>query len=218
MNKIRKELHGSKFSYDINSYNFKAILEDLYGCELDKLHNYLGAYEVFKRSNDQGTLAHKVFYSNFEKNFQLKYIKLMHDVIKPLIGEEFYYQKIPTFRIGLPGNKFVGEYHKDTNYNHKGYEVNFNLGLCGYVGEAALKTQKSENSEEYITLECPYGTIFSFDHIDCLHGSDENPYDTTMVSIDFRLAIKSLYFEDNSSSVNMNMKFVPGQYFTSEAI
>ena len=79
MNKIRKELHGSKFSYDINSYNFKAILEDLYGCELDKLHNYLGAYEVFKRSNDQGTLAHKVFYSNFEKDFQLKYIKLMHD-------------------------------------------------------------------------------------------------------------------------------------------
>ena len=94
MNKIRKELHGIKFSYDINSYNFKAILEDLYGCELDKLHNYLGAYEVFKRSNDQATLAHKVFYSNFEKNFQPKYIKFMHDVIKPLIGEEFYYQKL----------------------------------------------------------------------------------------------------------------------------
>ena len=58
------------------------------------------------------------------------------------VKEDFYYQVIPTFRIGLPGNKFVGEYHKDSKYNHQSYELNFNLGISGYLGDAALKSIK----------------------------------------------------------------------------
>ena len=41
-----------------------------------------------------------------------------------------------------------------------------------------------------------------FDHIDCLHGSDPNETDKTMVSFDFRLALKDIYY-DTDGSVNL---------------
>ena len=48
-----------------------------------------------------------------------------------------------------------------------------------------------------------HGKIFSFDHIDCLHGSDPNETDKTMVSFDFRLALKEIYYDTDASSVNL---------------
>ena len=120
--------------------------------------------------------------------------------------------------MGLPGNKFVGEYHKDSFYDHQSYEINFNLGISGYEGKAALQTEVSPNSKEFTYLECPYGSIFSFDHIDCLHGSDINPNDKTMISFDFRIAPKSLYFDKDVSSINIRKAFKPGEYFSKETI
>ena len=65
-------------------------------------------------------------------------------------------------------------------------------------------------------LECPYGSIFSFDHIDCLHGADPNPYNKTMVSFDFRLALKDLYFKNDHQSFNQGKGFKPGSYFSKD--
>ena len=65
-------------------------------------------------------------------------------------------------------------------------------------------------------MECPYGKIFSFDHIDCLHGSDPNETDKTMVSFDFRLALKDIYYDTDASSVNLATNFVPGSYFSKD--
>lgn len=107
----------------------------------------------------------------------------------------------------MPGNKFVGEFHKDSQYNHKDYELNFNLGLCNYLGKASLKVQKRKNSEEYIYLECPYGSVFCFDHINCKHGSEENISNKTMISFDFRIALKSFYFDSNSKLIGNASSF-----------
>ena len=40
-------------------------------------------------------------------------------VIKPRFGEEIVYQKIPTFRVHLPNNVSVGEFHKDKHRHNK---------------------------------------------------------------------------------------------------
>lgn len=217
-NHYRKALHGKTFNYSIEEYPFKALLTSLYGCELESIHQYIGDMDTFDQANDQKTLIHKVFYSNFERLIEPLYIKFIKNIIGPIIKVPFYYQKIPTFRIGLPGNKFVGEFHKDSKYNHQGYEVNFNLGICGYTGEAALQVEESEGSNKFYTLECPYGKIFSFDHISCLHGSNPNPSNLTMISFDFRLAIESLYFVSDKSSINMKTKFIKGSYFSDEYV
>ena len=219
INTLRKQLHGKSFEYDSEKYNFKQVLEELFGCKTEDLHLHLGDFQRFKRNNDQSTLAHRIFYSNYNDKIKDLYDEFMIDVISNIIDPvEAYYQLIPTFRIGLPGNTFVGEFHKDSDYNHQSYELNFNLGISNYVGEAALRTQKTEDSEEYMLLECPYGTIFSFDHIDCLHGSNPNPMNSTMVSFDFRLAVKDLYYDSDAGSVNMGSKFQPGSYFSSSAL
>lgn len=219
VSELRRHLHGSVFQYDNQKFNFREILEDLYGCPLNKLHHYLGSYDRFRRSNDQSTLAHRVFYANFNKLIKPVYDDFVKTVINPIIvPAKAYYQVVPTFRIGLPGNTFVGEYHKDSDYLHQSYEINFNLGLSGYVGSSALKSETSPGSNEFITLECPYGSIFSFDHIDCLHGSDPNSTDETIVSFDFRLALKDLYYDSDVSSINMSTKFSPGSYFSAEPI
>ena len=49
--------------------------------------------------------------------------------LSQIIDFPFSYQVIPTFRLGLPGNRFVGEYHTDAKYNHPDFELNFNMGL-----------------------------------------------------------------------------------------
>ena len=72
---------------------------------------------------------------------------------------DFYYQVIPTFRLGLPGNRFVGEYHTDRKYNHESHEINFNLGLTEYDNNA-LRVEAYPGSKNYIKLECKYGNIF----------------------------------------------------------
>ena len=216
---LRTEFHTKRFSYEISQYPFKETLENLYGCELKFLHKYLGEFNEFKQSNDQSTLAHKVFYSNYNKVLKPIYINFIENFIAHLLfPHKFYYQLIPTFRIGLPNNVFVGEFHKDSKYNHQSYELNFNLGLENYGGSASLKTEKKQNSNDWIILECPYGEIFSFDHIDCLHGSESNKTNETMVSFDFRLALKELYFESDAISINNKISLKPGYYFSSDYI
>ena len=220
-NKLRSFLHTKIFNYSIDKYPFKEILENLFGTELSNLHKTLGNFKKFEVKNnistDQSTLAHKVFYSNFSRTIEPLYKKFIKEVIIPILHpHKFYYQQIPTFRVGLPENTFVGEFHKDSFYNHQNYEINFNLGLANYVGDAALKTQLKPGSDKYIILECPYGSIFSFDHIDCIHGAEPNPLGKTMVSFDFRLALQDLYYSSDNRSINQGKGFNRGEYFSKE--
>lgn len=218
INEIRKKLHGQHFAYSTEDFPFKDAVEETLGVRLEELHKYLGHFDVFGRENDQSTLAHKVFYANFENRIKPLYEHFIGSFIANIIQADFFYQVIPTFRIGLPGNKFVGEFHTDTKYNHQSYEVNFNLGLANYVGNAALRAQRVADSTEFVLLECPYGQIFSFDHIDCLHGSEPNTSELTMVSFDFRLAIKDLYIDTPAKSINVGTLFKPGSYFSAQSV
>ena len=217
-NVIRKKLHLKSFTYDVNKYPFKKEIENIFGCKTEELHLYLGSFQEFKRERDQSTLAHKVFYSNYKLRISSLYESFQHEIIRPILGVDFYYQVIPTFRIGLPGNMFVGEYHRDSDYNHQDYEVNFNLCIYGYLSVSSLNVEKEHGSNEFVKIECPYGRIFSFDHITYLHGSDINKSNETLVSFDFRVALRSLYFDSSATSINMRSKFKPGSYFSSEIV
>ncbi len=223
MNQLREDLHLKKFKYDTKKYPFYEYLSALFGVsDLENIHEYLGHFDPFKREQDQYTILHKIFYANFKLTnspLQKMYENLVKDFISSLIPKKFYYQKIPTFRIGLPENKFVGEFHRDTAYNHQPYELNFNLAISNYKKSAALITEDIAGSKNLITAEIDYGEIMGFDHIGCLHGSEINQTGKTMMSMDFRLALADMYYEDpNAKSVNMNSKFIIGDYFSEENI
>lgn len=215
---LRRELHTKKYNYDIKKYPFKEICESIFGVELENIHHWLGNYSKFSKDTDQNTIIHKVFYANFEQKISSVYHQFIRNEIVNFIPSDFYFQLIPTFRVGLPGNKFVGEYHKDSNYNHQNYELNINLGLSNYFGDASLKTELEPNSNKFISLECPYGQVFSFDHINCLHGCEANPTDKTMISMDFRLALSDFYVKSSAKSIGVGTSFNTGSYFSKEII
>jgi hypothetical protein len=223
LNQLRADLHLKKFKYDTKKYFFYEYLSALFGVsDLENIHEYLGHFDPFKREQDQYTILHKIFYANFKmpnSPLQKMYEDLIKDFISSLIPQKFYYQKIPTFRIGLPENKFVGEFHRDTAYNHQPYEINFNLAISNYKSSAALITEDIASSKNLITAEIDYGEVMGFDHIGCLHGSEINQTGKTMMSMDFRLALADMYYEDpNAKSVNMNSKFIIGDYFSEENV
>ena len=212
----RQSCHGLKFCYDPSKYCFKEALEELFGIPLTDLHLWLGQFETFERKNDQLTFAHRVYYSNFDRMIKPIYKKFIDQFLRSIIAFPFAYQKIPTFRIGLPGNRFVGEYHTDTKYNHPDFELNFNLGLSNYKKPCCLMSEEIPKSKNFLPIECDYGQIFSFNHIDCVHGSEINTTNETMVSIDFRLAMMPFYTTTSNppSSVNMGTSFVINDYFS----
>lgn len=223
MNQLREDLHLKKFKYDIKKYPFYEYLSTIFGVtDLENIHKFMGFFDPFKREQDQYTILHKVFYSNFRlPNSPLKkmYEDLIRDFIAPIVPDKFYYQKIPTFRIGLPQNKFVGAFHRDTAYNHQPYELNFNLAIANYMGSAALITEDAAGSQNLISAEIDYGQVMGFDHIGCNHGSEINKTGKTLMSMDFRLALADMYYEDpKAESVNLHSKFIIGDYFSAEVI
>ena len=214
----RQSVHGMTFQYELSKYPFREELEKLFGLELQDLHLWLGDFEKFDRKNDQQTIVHRVFYSNYSNIIEPIYKDFITNFLSQIIDFPFSYQVIPTFRLGLPGNRFVGEYHTDAKYNHPDFELNFNMGLSNNLKPCCLMSEKISNSKEFHPIECKNGEIFSFNHIDCLHGSEINTTDQTMVSMDFRVAMIPFYREIDAKSVNMNSSFKMGDYFSKEII
>ncbi|WP_413678899.1 hypothetical protein [Prochlorococcus sp. MIT 0916] len=213
--KIRNDLHFKKFKYSTISYPFKEELETLLGVKLSQLHHFLGNFDLLTKG--QPILVHKIFYANFPNKIKNIYQNLIRAEISKIVPYPFYYQKIPTLRVGLPGNIFVGSFHKDSDFNHQSYEVNFNLGLANYrSGE--FHVEEKPNSNKFKHLDCPYGEILSFDHINCEHGSKPNNDKETMVSFDFRIALKENYFSTEKGSMGNQTKLIIGEYFSSEII
>lgn len=216
--KLRTKLHTNRFKYSKKLFPFKEKISKLFGIELEKIHNFLGNGSLYESSKAaQSTFAHKVFYSNFEEKISPIYKSFMKEVIKPIVKLPFYYQKIPTFRLGLPGTEFVTEYHKDSDFNHQSYEINFNLGLANY-SKGNFRVEKIPNSKQFLNVSCPYGEIVSINHIDCVHGCEPNNSKETMVSFDFRLAIAESYKDSSLLSLTNNIKFSVGHYFSEDLI
>ena len=120
-----------KFNYSTDLYPFREVVEYWFEDQsilpigvLPTLH-YEKNYELFERENDQSTVWHKCFYKKIRQDdsFQEVYTDFLHDIIKPRFEEEIVYQVIPTFRVHLPNNIAVGEFHKDKHYNF--YQTNY---------------------------------------------------------------------------------------------
>src|SRR5210317_315199 len=98
--------------FDTSKFNFADIYGTLLSTtDLSNLHNSeLNTYDtLFTREQDQSTKFHQIYYENFENSIQPIYKKFISDVVRPLYNGPIVYQKIPTFRIHLPGNIAVEE-------------------------------------------------------------------------------------------------------------
>ena len=108
-----------KCSYNIHDYPFAKLLEEHFGCwDLRYLHTQTNKkYERVVRENDFKTEFHEKFYT-IGNTFYSVYEAFIRNVVLPKFDESIVYQRIPNFRIHMPNNLAVGEFHRDTDYGH----------------------------------------------------------------------------------------------------
>lgn len=203
-------------TFDTHKYNFAALVSNALGVEkledLHLLHNY--SFRD-KQSEDQNTYLHKILYDKCGSGsqFSYKYHKLIQDDISKYFDGKIIYQNIPTFRIHLPNNVAVAEYHKDRDYGHFKEEINFYLPITNAFDTNTIWIETEEDAGDYYPIEANYGEIVSFDGANLNHGNCINDTNKTRISIDFRVMEYKYYKERGIKSVNGIRKLIIGDYY-----
>ncbi len=222
-------------SYDSQKFAFYEMFSEhcleKINCQAPhQLHEYipdkLKPNKLLKVGEDQATYAHSLLYQidpRYQKNPDLKnqvkdrgFIKIYQDFISFLeesfFGEKLVYQKLPTLRIHLPNNLSVGEYHRDSDYNHPMEEINIWIPITTAKKTATIHMESSFDREDFHPIELEYGQYLIFDSA-LKHGNEVNTEGYTRVSFDFRVIPLSKYKQHEGVSINQNMKFSIGDYY-----
>jgi hypothetical protein len=165
---------------------------------------------------DQQSPWHGDFYGCFD-GWRSVFDRFVRDVIGPLVGEPFYYQAVPTFRVHLPGNVAVGEFHTDAQYHHPLGEINYWVPLTPAADTASVWVQ-GDDGVLYAPDIGP-GQFAEFDAARRLHGNKINETGRSRVSFDFRaLPIRLLPEVEGGPTEHTKLRFIPGGYYALEAI
>jgi hypothetical protein len=221
-----------KRKYDLNKFFFVELVRDCFKVSsLEQLHIErpdLLPSEKVEHKNDTETPIHKHFYSRLNKDGYLSwkqmtdtYDSFVREVVGPVIGEEFIYQKFPSFRVQLPniiphGNMAVYEFHSDSDsgYNHPIGEVNFQIALTTMNNNSATWIESEVGKGDYSPMNMVPGEYYKFCGNQLVHGNRENDTGLTRVSFDFRVLPLNAYNENlGLSSKSSNRKFVVGDYY-----
>ena len=202
--------------YDTNKHRFRSLIEDIFQTtDLEHLHSRK-SYDVFERFNDQTTVYHETFYNSIHSGH--KFIDMYEDFISDFVLDtlgltEVVYQKIPTFRCHLCKNKAVGEFHKDSDYNHPKSEINFFVPVTDAIDTSTIWIETKPDKRDFRPINLKYGEIFIFNGGVYNHGNKLNETGKTRVGFDFRVIRPSEYTESDKTSLNVTRKFAIGGYY-----
>ena len=206
-----------KQSYDVNKYSFRHEIEQMFGTsELEKIHKIEECdFGVLNMETDQTTKLHKNFYKKVrESNFLEEYKKFLREVILPQFNEPLLYQKIPTFRVQVPNNLSVAEFHNDKSYSHSTEEVNIFLPITDAKETYTIWAESEENLADYSPMNAEYGEYYIWDGANLKHGNKINQSDVSRFSVDFRVMPYSKYDDTNvKETVTTKTKLKLGSYF-----
>jgi len=208
-----------KIIYDTQKYRFRQIVSQMLEVwegntiPLEDLHT-LEHYDLLVREKDQSTIWHKRYYEKYKTDFLPTYLELVKELKERFGYNEIIYQAIPTFRVQLAeGNLGVGEWHKDSIYNHGTTEVNFWMPFVNTNEHNTIWMESKEDRGDYRAYEVKYGEILVFSGANLVHGNKPNQSNLTRVSVDFRLVDPIKFIPNQSGSINMKTKFDIGGYF-----
>ena len=216
----RRSLHARRLPRTVEAFSFVDAVEQGVALPLATLHAHVGPYALFTPGADNTTDTHQKFYDHHE-HVQPLYFALAKRIITDVIREPCYLQAIPTYRFGLPDNRWVGSYHRDSDFGHGEYELNAICALTLMHNSAALHVEQNAGDHDFKPLNLEMGEVILFDHIDRLHGCPLNREEVSVASIDFRFVpqrFAEAAFTNTARSVNTATAFLPGCYFTREAV
>jgi len=207
------------YTYDIEKYPFQEVMKEILGVDnLDLIHEE-ATWPLLTREKDQSTPYHRLYYSRYKENMQELWARFTEEVIAPLFNEYIYYQTIPTFRVQIPNNVGVGEYHTDAEYGHTDGARNVFLPMVDVNQHNTIWSESAPGKEDYTPMELKYGQFALWDGVNLKHGNKSNNSNVTRVSIDARVLPCSLYDEKTAnSSINLKVKFGPGAYYSEGAV
>lgn len=209
-----------KIYYSTDKYPFVSMIQKwLKTDNLSTIHA-IQQYPLFKRENDQSSRWHQQYYEGIRNDpeFERIYIEFLKNTIKPRYGENIVYQQIPTFRVHLPGNIAVGEYHKDKEYRNLDWantvkEVNYFLPLTAAYDSNTVWTETEEDKNDFSPMCAEYGECMEWDASNLRHGNKTNTTPHTRVSFDFRVIPESRYIDGDHFTINTKIKFNLGGYY-----
>lgn len=207
-----------KICYDTEKFNFRELVENHYKTkDLEHLNKLLEKDVPFFKDKtfDQSTDLHKHFYTIYENTqFLSIYKDFLKEVIQPSYGESLVYQAKPTFRVHLPNNVAVGEWHKDGDYNHQRSEINYWMPFTKAFGNNTIWIESEEDKGDYQPYDVEYGEILVFNGAFLKHGNKPNDTGVCRVSVDFRIIPHSSYKALQFESSNLKLKFEIGGYYS----
>lgn len=199
--------------YDLGTFDFPTAVARILGVTSLGSLGSDAEYSRFSRENDQSTHFHKRFYDSFGEIEEL-YRRFVQEVAGPIVGERFCFQRVPTFRVHLPSNVAVGEFHTDADYNHPEGEMNFWVPLTEAWGTNTVWIETEPGRKDYQPAPplIP-GQLLLFDAVGWGHGNVLNETGATRVSFDFRCIPMSQYRAVDARSVNTDQRLAIGEYF-----
>lgn len=200
------------YTYNQGRYNFPRLLRELFGSQLETLGTNSDT-DILRCDTDQTTIFHQCYYERFHEKVRPTYLRFIGDVIAPLFGEPFCYQAIPTFRIHLPNNVAVGEFHTDGDYNHPVGEVNFWLPFTRAFATNSIWLESSRESGDFRAQQVEVGEVLVFDAVRWRHGNRVNLTGQTRASFDFRCITMSLYRPTGARTVSAGQPLEIGHYY-----
>jgi hypothetical protein len=210
---LRERVNGRVrgiIDYDLDRFDFRPAARAILG------HNHLeelrdDAAPVVIRETDQASRLHKLFYDGFDQ-LAATYAEFAKHIAEQLFAvPTVYYQKVPTFRVHLPGNMSVGEFHRDRDYNHQDGEINCWVPLTRAYGSNTIWIE-TEHSR-YAPWELEVGQVLIFDAVNLRHGNLINTTSHSRVSFDFRMIDPADYTDSGKKSVNAGKRLALGDYF-----
>ncbi len=198
-------------NYDRSAFPFEKIVAEHVGHDLSTLHQCY-QFERLKRGTEQHTAIHRHLYAIGPEFFSL-YHRFLDKLVTPLIGESIVYQRKPNFRVQLPGNIAVRDFHRDRDDNHLRTGINFWVPLTPVSQDTAVWIETWEGSDRYRPGCAQPGEVLVFDGANLRHGNRTNESTQTRLSFDFRVVPDSLFESSTARSMYKGVQFIIGEYF-----
>ena len=202
------------FEYPISTYPFRESIIELIGeDELELLHRKFDFF-LLEREKDQSTKFHKDFYAKYAgSTFEKLYEKFIQDFIQGLLETKVINQAKPTFRVHMNDNLGVGEFHKDSDYDHPIEEINLLIPVTKASETSTIWIESQPGLKDYAPVNLDYGQCLVFKGSKLEHGNKINRTGKTRVSFDFRVIPEADYKPSQGGSINTGLKFELGQYY-----
>lgn len=112
----------------------------------------------------------------------------------PIHCNEVFYQSFPCLRIIRPNEFSIGP-HCDIQYDHSIATINFYIPLTSIGNSNSLFLESLPGLEDWHPIEGKYGNIKRFAGGINMHWTALNLTNTTRVSLDFRIILGPLYYD-----------------------